>query len=82
VEKSRPVHAGLLHTQLKKFLEHGTFIIMVQTTSNQAGITLLTELGYQKLSSELNFLRSTRRQEIAESLRDAAEDNDLAENDE
>ncbi len=40
-------------------------------------ITYLTPEGYKKLEDELEYLRMTRRQEIAERLREAMEGDDL-----
>jgi len=42
--------------------------------------TFLTKAGYNKLQDELDFLRNTRRAEIAERLREAAFGEDLVEN--
>jgi transcription elongation factor GreA len=42
--------------------------------------TFLTKEGYEKLQEELEFLRGTRRAEIAERLREAAFGEDLVEN--
>jgi len=42
--------------------------------------TFLTKEGYNKLQEELDFLRGTRRTEIAERLREAAFGEDLVEN--
>ncbi len=42
--------------------------------------TFLTKAGYDKLQDELDFLRNTRRAEIAERLREAAFGEDLVEN--
>ncbi|HOJ00371.1 MAG TPA: transcription elongation factor GreA [Anaerolineaceae bacterium] len=42
--------------------------------------TFLTKEGYQKLQEELDYLRGTRRAEIAERLREAAFGEDLVEN--
>jgi transcription elongation factor GreA len=55
---------------------------MVLTDNTQIKKTFLTERGFEKLNNELEFLRNTKRPEIAKSLRDAADDNDLAENNE
>jgi len=38
--------------------------------------TYLTQEGYNKLQEELEYLRTTRRQEVAERLREALEDGD------
>ncbi len=38
--------------------------------------TYLTKEGYEKLQAELEYLRTTRRQEVAERLREALEDGD------
>lgn len=43
-------------------------------------ITFLTNEGFQKLQEELEFLRSTRRQEIANRLHEAMEGGELIEN--
>jgi transcription elongation factor GreA len=42
--------------------------------------TFLTREGYQKLQEELDFLRSTKRQEIANRLHEAMEGGELIEN--
>ena len=42
--------------------------------------TFLTKEGYEKLQQELDYLRGTRRAEIAERLREAAFGEDLVEN--
>ncbi len=42
--------------------------------------TFLTKEGYEKLQEELDYLRNTRRAEIAERLREAAFGEDLVEN--
>lgn len=42
--------------------------------------TFLTKEGYEKLQEELDYLRSTRRAEIADRLREAAFGEDLVEN--
>jgi len=55
---------------------------MVLTENTQIKITYLTERGFEKLNSELEFLHNEKRLEIAKNLRDAADDNDLAENNE
>jgi len=55
---------------------------MVLTDSTQIKKTFLTERGFEKLNNELEFLRNNKRPEIAKSLRDTADDNDLAENNE
>jgi len=55
---------------------------MVQENNNHIKVTFLTERGYNKLNNELDYLRNVRRQEIALNLREAVDDNDLAENDE
>lgn len=55
---------------------------MAQNTEKQTNITLLTEQGFEKLKNELDYLRTVKRAEIALSLHEAAEDNDLEENDE
>ena len=55
---------------------------MVQMINNQIKVTFLTERGHEKLKNELDYLRNVRRKEIASNLHDAADDNDLAENDE
>ena len=53
------------------------------TTQRQPGtVTYLTEKGLQKLQSELGFLCTTRRQEIADYLHEIMEDSDLAESNE
>lgn len=38
--------------------------------------TYITEEGFEKLQEELEYLRTTRRQEVAERLREALEDGD------
>jgi len=55
---------------------------MVLTDNTQIKKTFLTERGFEKLNNELEFLRNNKRPEIAKSLRDTADDNDLAENNE
>ncbi len=55
---------------------------MIQEINNHVKVTFLTERGYNKLKDELDYLRNVRRQEIASNLREAVDDNDLAENDE
>ena len=55
---------------------------MIKAADAPVKITFLTERGYKKLTCELEFLKNTRRNEIAISLHEAADDNDLAENDE
>lgn len=42
--------------------------------------TFLTQEGYNKLQDELEFLRTTKRQEIADRLHDAIEGGELIEN--
>jgi len=42
--------------------------------------TFLTQEGFDKLQEELDFLRSTKRQEVADRLREAADGEDLIEN--
>ncbi len=42
--------------------------------------TFLTQEGYEKLQEELEFLRTQKRQEIAERLHEAMEDGELIEN--
>ena len=42
--------------------------------------SFLTREGYQKLQEELDFLRSTKRQEIANRLHEAMEGGELIEN--
>jgi transcription elongation factor GreA len=43
-------------------------------------VHFLTPEGFQKLCDELEYLRSVRRQEVAEHIRIAREDGDLSEN--
>ncbi len=42
--------------------------------------TYLTQEGYQKLQTELDYLRTTKRQEVAERLHEAMEGGELIEN--
>ena len=42
--------------------------------------TFLTKEGYQKLQEELDYLRSVKRQEVAERLHEAMEGGELIEN--
>lgn len=42
--------------------------------------TFLTQEGFDKLQEELDFLRTTKRQEVADRLREAADGEDLIEN--
>ena len=42
--------------------------------------TFLTKEGYQKLADELEFLRTTKRKEVAERLHEAMEGGELIEN--
>jgi transcription elongation factor GreA len=42
--------------------------------------TFLTQEGFDKLQEELDFLRLTKRQEVADRLREAADGEDLIEN--
>ena len=42
--------------------------------------TFLTKEGYQKLADELDYLRSTKRREVAERLHEAMEGGELIEN--
>ena len=42
--------------------------------------SFLTREGYQKLADELEHLRTTKREEIAKRLREAADGEDLIEN--
>jgi len=42
--------------------------------------TFLTREGYQKLEQELNYLRTTRRQQVARRLHEALTEGDLLEN--
>ncbi len=42
--------------------------------------TFLTRDGLKKLEEELNFLRTTRRAQVAERLHNAQEDGELIEN--
>ena len=42
--------------------------------------TYLTQEGYEKLQTELDFLRTTKRQEVAERLHEAMEGGELIEN--
>ena len=42
--------------------------------------TFLTREGYQKLDQELNYLRTTRRQQVARRLHEALTEGDLLEN--
>ncbi len=42
--------------------------------------TLLTHEGYKRLQDELNFLRTTRRQQVAKRLHQALEEGELLEN--
>jgi transcription elongation factor GreA len=42
--------------------------------------TFLTQEGFDKLQEELDYLRTTKRQEVAERLREAADGEDLIEN--
>jgi transcription elongation factor GreA len=42
--------------------------------------TFLTKKGYQKLADELEFLRTTKRKEVAERLHEAMEGGELIEN--
>ncbi|HUV15391.1 MAG TPA: transcription elongation factor GreA [Pelolinea sp.] len=42
--------------------------------------TFLTQEGFDKLQEELDYLRTTKRQEVADRLREAADGEDLIEN--
>lgn len=42
--------------------------------------TFLTREGFEKLQDELDYLRTTKRQEVADRLREAADGEDLIEN--
>jgi transcription elongation factor GreA len=42
--------------------------------------TFLTKEGYQKLADELEYLRTTKRKEVAERLHEAMEGGELIEN--
>lgn len=49
---------------------------------DQQQVTLVTKEGYQKLIEELEYLKGTRRKEIAEQLKEAISYGDLSENSE
>lgn len=48
--------------------------------SSDEKITLVTKEGFEKLKEELNFLKETKRKEVAERLKEAISYGDLSEN--
>jgi transcription elongation factor GreA len=54
--------------------------MLVFSQDNNMTATFLTKEGYQKLADELEFLRTTKRKEVAERLHEAMEGGELIEN--
>lgn len=52
----------------------------VQTAVSDDKVTLVTKEGFEKIKEELNFLKETKRKEVAERLKEAISYGDLSEN--